>query len=332
MNLGIFSENAFSVSELTLAINEAPALASRIKTLGLFESEGILTTSFTIEKDVDTLALIPNQSRANTPVGTGGSARSVRSFATTHLPTQDTITADEIQNLRAFGQASELETMVAFVQKRLAKMRRRIDATIEYQRVGAIKGLILDSDGTTVISNLFTEFGITQQTSTLSLNSATSDLRGEIFTATDKSLNALGSEPYSGFHCLCGSEFFRKLIAHPDATKAYELFEAGSKLRDDVRNGFAFGGVMFEEYRGGVGGVPFIATNEAYLMPTGVDGMFITRNAPANWMETANTIGLEVYAKQWLQLDGRGVTVEAQANPLSICSRPNAVIKLTIAA
>jgi hypothetical protein len=307
-------------------------LPSRIKTLGLFEPEGILTTSFTIEKDVDTLALIPNQSRAATPVGTGGSARSVRSFATTHLPTQDLITADDIQNLRAFGQASELETMLAFVQKRLAKMRRRIDATIEYQRVGAIKGLILDSDGTTVISNLFTDFGITQNTATLSLNSDTADLRGEIFTATDKALEALGSEPNAGFRCLCGKEFFRALIAHQKAQKAYELYESGAKLREDVRNGFEFAGVTFEEYRGAIGGTPFIAGGEAYLFPEAVDGMFITRNAPANWIEASNTIGLEMYAKQWLKDDGRGVTVEAQANPLSICSRPNAVVKLTITA
>ncbi|WP_416233082.1 major capsid protein, partial [Castellaniella sp.] len=47
--------------------------------------------------------------------------------------------------------------MVCFVNKRLAKMRRRLDATVEYQGVVAIKGTIVDSDGTTVISNLFTQ-------------------------------------------------------------------------------------------------------------------------------------------------------------------------------
>lgn len=332
MDLGIFSDDKFSVESLTVAINESPALPTRLARLGLFGSEGILTTSFVIEKDTDTLELIPNQSRSATPIGTGGSARSVKSFATTHLPTQDVITADDVQNLRAFGMASDVETMAAFVAKRLSKMRRRIDATVEYQRVGAIKGLILDSDGTTVISKLFTDFGITQQTATLSLNSDTADLRGEIFSATDKSLDALGSEPNAGFRCICGKDFFRALINHPKAAKAYELFESGAKLRDDVRNGFEFGGVVFEEYRGGIGGTPFIADGEAYLFPEGVDGMFITRYAPANWIETVNTIGLDVYAKQWMKDDGRGVTVEAQANPLSICTRPNAVIKLTITA
>ena len=71
MNLGIFDSNKFSLQELTAAINEAPALPSRIGSLGLFAEEGILTTNLTVEKNVDTLALIANQSRSGTPTGTG---------------------------------------------------------------------------------------------------------------------------------------------------------------------------------------------------------------------------------------------------------------------
>lgn len=330
MNLGIFDSNKFSLQELTAAINEAPALPSRLATLGLFQEEGILTTSLTVEKNADSLALIANTSRSGTPAGTGGGTRSVVVFPTTHLPTQDTITADDIQNLRAFGSASEEETMRSFVDRRLAKMRRRLDATIEYQRVGAIKGSIIDSDGTTVISNLFTAFSLTQQTATLTLGTATADIRGEVLAAMDKMENALGSEPYSRARCLCGKTFFRALISHAKLEKAYELFESGIFLRNDPRNGFEFGGVTFEEYRGAIAGVPFIADGEAYLFPEGVDDMFITRFAPANYVETANTIGLPYYAKQETKPLGKGIDVEAQSNPISICTRPRAVIKLTV--
>lgn len=330
MNLGIFESDKFKLQELTAAINEAPALPARIATIGIFQEEGILTTNLVVEKNVDTLSLIANQSRSGTPTGTGGSTRSVVVFPTTHLPTLDTITADDIQNLRAFGSASEEETMRDFVDRRLAKMRRRLDATIEYQRVGAIKGSIIDSDGTTVISNLFTAFSLTQQTATLTLGTATADIRGEVLAAMDKMENALGSEPYSRARCLCGKTFFRALIAHAKLEKAYELFESGIFLRNDPRNGFEFGGVTFEEYRGAIAGVPFIADGEAYLFPEGVDDMFITRFAPANYVETANTIGLPYYAKQEVKPLGKGVDVEAQSNPISICTRPRAVIKLTI--
>ena len=141
MDTSIFNHDAFSLSSLTAAINEAPALPSRIRRLGLFEEEGLLTTSFTVEKDVDTLALIPNQSRSATPVRTGGGTRSMRTFSTTHLPTQDIITADDIQNLRAFGMASEVETMRAFVD------RRPLGARAAEHRRGDFDGVADDGGG-----------------------------------------------------------------------------------------------------------------------------------------------------------------------------------------
>ena len=64
MNLGIFESDKFKLQELTAAINEAPALPSRIATLGIFQEEGILTTNLVVEKNADTLALIANQSRS----------------------------------------------------------------------------------------------------------------------------------------------------------------------------------------------------------------------------------------------------------------------------
>lgn len=331
MNLGIFDTDKFALQELTAAINDAPALPSRLASLALFQEEGIMNTSLVVEKDVNTLTLIANTSRSATGAATGGGARSLASFITTHLPTQDTITADDVQNLRAFGRASEEETMRAFVDRRLAKMRRRIDATIEYQRVGALKGTIIDSDGVTVIEDLFTKFALAQQTATLSLDTASADIRGEVLTAVDKVESALGNEPYTGLRMVCGKTFFRKLIAHDKVQKAYELWQSGAFLRSDPRNGFDFAGVTFEEYRGAIGGVPFIADGEAYLFPTGVEDMFITRFAPANYTETANTIGLPYYAKQEATPLGKGIIVEAQSNPISLCTRPRAVIKMTIA-
>ena len=46
-------------------------------------------------------------------------------------------------------------------------------------------------------------------------------------------------------------------------------------------------------------------------------------------METANTLGLPKYAKQEALRMNRGVEFEAQSNPLNLCTRPAAIIKLT---
>ena len=69
--------------------------------------------------------------------------------------------------------------------------------------------------------------------------------------------------------------------------------------------------------------------DEAYAVPKGVPERFITRFAPADYMEAVNTNGLPYYAKQEAGKFGKAVELEAQSNPLHLCTRPRAVIKLS---
>ena len=55
--------------------------------------------------------------------------------------------------------------------------------------------------------------------------------------------------------------------------------------------------------------------------------LFITRFAPANYIETVNTIGLPRYAKGVVDQWGKRVDFEAQSNPLNICTRPRCLMK-----
>ena len=107
--------------------------------------------------------------------------------------------------------------------------------------------------------------------------------------------------------------------------------QQAADLRNDVRGGFRFGDVFWEEYRGQVGAQKFIADGEAYLIPEGVSDLFVTHYAPADYMETVNTIGLPYYAKQEVMDFNKGIMVETQSNPISLCTRPRAVVKLTVA-
>jgi Phage major capsid protein E len=61
---------------------------------------------------------------------------------------------------------------------------------------------------------------------------------------------------------------------------------------------FEYCGIVFEEYRGRVGTGDFTDASKAYFFPVGVPGLFRQYNAPADFVETANTIGLPRYAKQ----------------------------------
>lgn len=331
--LGIFDNDKFKLQELTVAVNEAPKTPSHLADLGLFDEEGVTTTSITVERDVDTLTLVPAGTRGTPGDTTGGSTRSILTFNTVHLPTVATIKADDIQNLRAFGKGDELDAVYAYIAKRLGKMRRRVDATLEYQRIGAVKGKILDANGVTVIEDLYKRFGITQQEHIMALDASTTDVRQKAVDAIRLMEDGLGDAGYSSSVVLCGRGFFDAMSGHDKVKDAYNRWADGEFLRSDVRAGFPFAGATWVEYKGAIGGVPFVANDEAYLVPVGVPDLFITRFAPADYEDTVNTIGLPLYAKQWdPDNSGKSRRLEVQSNPISLCTRPKAVIKLKIKA
>jgi hypothetical protein len=146
----------------------------------------------------------------------------------------------------------------------------------------------------------------------------------------------LRGEFMSGVRVLCSPEFFAKLVAHSKVEKAYENYAQGAMLRDDVRSGFSFGGIVFEEYRGQAttmdGSVQrFIAAGEAHAFPMGTVDTFATYFAPADFNDTVNTLGQPMYAKQEPRKFDRGTDLHTQSNPLPMCHRPGVLVKLLMA-
>lgn len=328
--LDLFHANpAFNTTSLTAAINDIDARPTRLAELGLFNESGVTTTTVQVEKQGATLALVSAASRGANGQQLSANTRGLIPFNTIHLPQKTQLLADEIQNVRAFGSENEVQVLQNIVNERLARMRMQLDATIEYQRIGAIKGQILDADGTTVLTNILTAFGITKNTHAMALATAGTEVRNKIVEAKRKVEKELNMIPVRSYRILAGAAFFDAFISNESVKAAYDRWQDGQFGRDDVRNGFTFGGVTIEEYRGGIGSTPFIADDKAYLIPEGVPDLFITRFAPANYMETVNTIGLPYYAKQELMDFDKGVDIETQSNPISLCTRPRAVIELS---
>lgn len=328
MNLDIFNNDAFKLTALTAAINNQPATPRRLATLGLFAEESVATTSVWIEQQNGSLRLVQTSERGAPSAPGSNETRTGRGFKVPHLRVPNSVKADEIQNVRAFGSETELETIQAVVNKKLAKDRRDLEATQEYHRIGAIKGVILDADATSVIYDLYDEFDIVQVEVDMHLDDDATDVRVKTIQAKRESEDALGDAASTGYRVFCGRAFFDALIGHPEVKDAYKLWNGSEMLRNDPRGGFMFGDVIWEEYRGKVGSTAFIGDDEAYLVPEGVADLFVTYFAPADYVETANTLGLPFYAKQEPMPMGRGVALESQSNPLSICTRPGAIIKL----
>ncbi|UWF51984.1 major capsid protein [Pseudomonas sp. N3-W] len=329
-SIEIFNDDAFSVSSLTAAINEQEYLPGRISSLGLFREEGITTLTVQIEKDGDTLALVPAGERGTSGLVVSGSKRNMIPFNTVHLPQRFAIKADEIQGIRAFGTRSELQSVQDVVNKRLAKCRRQLDVTHEFQRMGALNGQILDADGKTVLLDLYKTFDVKRKKLSMGLANPATELRVKCGEALDMQEDALGSITSSGSRAFCGKNFWNELVVHRSVKETYLNSQQAAALRGDARESFEFGSIVWERYRGKIAGVSFVHDDKALLIPEGVPDLYISVFAPADYMETVNTEGVPYYSKIEPMDFNKGMAGEAQSNPLHMCTRPLAQILLEL--
>lgn len=325
--LNIFKEDpAFNVMSLLGLIQKLPHKPNRIGALNIFREEPITTTEAYIEEVSGQLTLIQTSERGGEGSQIGGEKRKIHSLRVPHLEREAKILAESIQNVRALGSESEAQAITPVVNSRLATLKAMHEVTLEHMRAGAIKGQVLDADGS-VLLNLFTTFGVSQTAHAVDL---TGDVRNEIVLARRLGEDVAGGATISGWLTLAGDNWFDSFI-ESTAVKESLKYQESAYLRDDLRGGFRYGGVTFENYRGSTGGTPFIPTDEAYMIPLGTD-LFSTYFAPADFMETVNTPGLPMYAKIYNDEKlNRWAMVHSQSNPLCICKRPDAVVKLTLA-
>ncbi|WP_165967363.1 major capsid protein [Luteimonas aestuarii] len=331
MLLDVFERDAFTLASLTSQINDLPFVPTRIQSMQLFEEGGINTTKANIEAREGVLRLVPTQPRGapSTPHLTGG--RTLRQLSTLHLPMRTTIYAATLQDARRFGTEAELETAQTVLAERMTEMRTSMDVTIEWQRLGALKGRVLDADGSELI-DLFEFFNVSQPTEIdFDLDAASpapGAVRGKCSAVIRAMEDELGALPLGGVHSFVGPAFFDALVDHPETREAYQRWNNGEALRErTARRTFFYAGITFEEYRGRVGTIQFVDNDKAHFFPVATPGVFKTVFAPGNFIDTVNAIGLPYYARVVPDQAGRWVQVYAESNPLSYCTRPRTLIQ-----
>ena len=329
-----FTNPAFSMAALTAAINILPNRYGRIEELGLMPAKPVRQRQVIVEEMNGVLNLLPTlPPGAPGTVGARGK-RTLRSFVIPHIPHDDVVLPEEVQGIRAFGSETETEAVAGVIARHLETMRNKHAITLEHQRMGALKGVILDADGS-VLYDLFDEFDITPQTIAFDLGNAGTNVKSKCLATLAAIEDNLKGEFMSGVHCLCSPEFFAALTGHAKVEKAFENWQQGAILINDVRRGFTYAGITFEEYRGQAtdpSGTTrrFIAAGEAHAFPLGTVDTFGTYFAPADFNETVNTIGQTLYAKQEPRKFDRGTDLHSQSNPLPMCHRPGVLVKLTV--
>lgn len=327
----VFESDIFSLQSLTATVNKQPVVPGRIGQLGLFQESGVTTTTVSIESKQGKLKLVKNEVRGANGQITDREDRKVIPFNCLHLPQQDAVMADEVQNVRAFGTEDQLQPIQELINNKTNSMRQNLDATMEHHRMGAIKGQVVDADGSTVLHDMFTSFGITQSTANVAHSAASFNMLNSSREWRRKAKKQLGNVMVPRWRALCGKDYFNELVDAEETRIAWERYNTGAALRDDQMGGFKFADIFWEEYADELeingADVPLIADDEAYLIPEGVNGLFITRFAPANLMQTVNSMGIPYYS-HIEPIGERGVNLFVQSNPLHLCTVPGAITKL----
>jgi hypothetical protein len=335
--LDIFRQDAFSVLSLTDSINDLVFAPGRIAEMGLFTSRSITTTSAVLEKKGNALVLVAPTPRGAPGITVPKKQGNIRQLPVPHFEINDAIMAEEVQGVRAFGTEDQVETVMGRIAEREAEHSQSMAATTEYSQLGAIKGVVTYADGSTL--DLFAEFGVTQVAEIdFDLDNASPAegvLRKKCAGVVRTIAAELGGLPWSGMvRALVGDAFFDDLLAHKEVRDSYKGWTEAQILREGYieasgksYGAFEFGGIVWENYRGAVGATSFIETDKAHFFPMNVPGLFRQYWAPADYIETVNTPGRRLYAKQWPMPNDKGVNLDVQMNELNIATRPRSLLK-----
>ena len=226
----LFQNPGFSMASLTAAINLIPNRYGRLEELNLFPAKPVRTRSVVIESRNGTLNLLPSLPVGSAATQNKHDKRQLHSFVIPHIPLEDVVLPEEIQGVRAFGSETEMETVAQVLAQHLESMRNKHAITLEHLRMGALKGVILDADGS-VLHNLFDVFKLTPTTVNFQLNADGTKVRNKCSDVVRSITENLRGEFMTGVRCLCSPSFFAKLTEHANVVKAYENYAQGAMLR-----------------------------------------------------------------------------------------------------
>ncbi|APU00744.1 hypothetical protein [Aeromonas phage Asp37] len=325
----------FTVQNLTLAINKSKVPKNRLAELGIFEERGITTTHCDIEFKDGKLIIVAEKERGEKGESLDQADRTIKPFKCLHLPVTGAIKADDLQNVRAFGEDYANDTggeqWDEVIDEEATRMRQSIELTIEMMRFGAISGKVLGKAGN-VIHDFFKEFELNEADAKNVIDfTAPKGVRNQLAAALRESKKHQAGVKATSYRALCSSSFMDALMEDEGFRKAQERYQDSRAFREDVRGGILWDGILWEEHTEELPtGELMIPEGEARLIPENNKGLFVTRFAPANYAETVNTKGLPLYAKGKMQDFDKGIDLESQSNPLNVCTSPLAVRHLSV--
>ena len=325
--------DAFNLVGLTTSVNIIPNEYGRLLRGNIFAVKPIRTTSVIIERQGNILSLLPSMPRGGPGSQAQHGKRNMISLTVPHIPVEDVIRPQDFQGVREFGSEATLKTLASVMTGYLVDNKRKFNITWEFLMWGAIRGLIIDGDGVTVLEDLFDRFKIVQMELFFELDKDTTDVGSKCRALCRYMEENLLGDSMTGVRVFVSKEFFDALITHPSVDKYFLNWQAAAQSQGrDPRKNFVFEGVIFEEFGGQAASssgdnLRFIAPGEGHAIPEGTLNTFQIALAPGDFIDTANTLGEWLYARQQMKDFNRGIDLWFESNPLPYCTRPNLLVR-----
>lgn len=334
----------FSTLELTMGVNKRQNEYGLLNGMGLFKEEGIPDRHVKIETRDQTLSIIPTS-----PVGTPAPAdddpdgRNVLPpIPTFRHAKKHTILAESLQGVRAFGTQDQPEYVDVKMMETIDKIQREHRQTKEFNRWQALKGNVYDADGSKLLYNVYDLMGETQKTIEWDIDNATAvDPIQDGNDALHDYLEdqALG-EIVTGVVKFCSPGYMTKMMHNKAFREAYTYFANDTASinpnRQSARKPFEFKDVIYLRHRGKCsfkkkdGSIvthTFIPDGEAIAVPLGTVDCFHTFFGPAEFLETVNTIGQEIYVKPDVMKLNMGIELHSFSHQLNLVTKPRLVVR-----
>jgi len=324
-------DSLFLTRVLTMAINQIVAIRTPILDRVFARKVGQLSDRFAWDIRTSDERLLSNISVfAPASVEDKTDRKTVTCQAPRFAPKR-LISAAELNAVRGFGEQWAPELLANRIRDEQFDMRLEIDRTREYMALTALKGVVVDADGTELV-----DYGF--------VSAQKPDLSGaDLWTADtgDPIANIRAWKKWiadrvpnvTSFVAFSGSDVMDALINNANARELLQ-YTAGQQIAQEGRIAL-LAGVEIEEYFGtyktsGGTRTDLIPANAFMLVGLSPDA-FAEYYAPVVDLEAPTGVGKGVagqmfFSKSWESPDPSGRWIKAEARPLPVVLRPEAVV------
>ncbi len=310
MLLNIFENDAFSLASMTDAINKVEYVPNRLGALGLFRPSPIRTKIAALDVRAGQINLVQTSQRGEAIESRDKRRKAqMKHFETSRLALHDRITADDLAFLRQFGTEDQIKSLATEIALRQGGNGNNgliddIDLTKEHMRLGALRGKVLDADGS-LIYDYYAAMGVSEP-SAININLTTlkeGNLRAYIASNIVRYMrrNRKGAR-FEGVTALCGAEAFDKLNKNPEYYDTFKSQQEASELRNSyMGESVSFAGCDWEEYQGTDDNSELaLGDNEIVFVPNGeTNTVFKQIMSPGEKFSHVGQLGQDMYS--WLK-------------------------------